>query len=97
MGAVSLAPIGGSCIRDRLVLYCHHFFCFHMNTDHYARMHTSTFFLAFVGTQMAYSHGKVTVRQRLEGLYDVAASSFGDVEVALGLADEDEEDSDIDF
>ncbi|CAM9951479.1 unnamed protein product [Ectocarpus sp. 8 AP-2014] len=47
--------------------------------------------------KMAYSHGKVTVRQRLEGLYDVAASSFGDVEVALGLVDEDEEDSDIDF
>lgn len=47
--------------------------------------------------QMAYSHGKVTVRQRLEGLYDVAASSFGDIEVALGLVDEDEEDSDIDF
>ncbi|CAN0014426.1 unnamed protein product [Scytosiphon promiscuus] len=47
--------------------------------------------------KMAYSHGKVTVRQRLEGLYDVAASSFEDVEVALGLVDEDEEDSDIDF
>lgn len=47
--------------------------------------------------QMAYSHGKVTVRQRLEGLYDVAASSFEDVEVALGLVDEDEEDSDIEF
>lgn len=48
-------------------------------------------------TQMAYSHGKVTVRQRLEGLYDVAASSFADIESALGLVDEDEEDSDIDF
>eukprot|EP00752_Nemacystus_decipiens_P010497 g9352.t1 len=47
--------------------------------------------------KMAYSHGKVTVRQRLEGLYDVAASSFGDIEIALGLVDEDEEDSDIDF
>ncbi|CAN0299952.1 unnamed protein product, partial [Hapterophycus canaliculatus] len=47
--------------------------------------------------KMAYSHGKVTVRQRLEGLYDVAASSFEDVEVALGLVDEDEEDSDIEF
>lgn len=47
--------------------------------------------------KMAYSHGKVTVRQRLEGLYDVAASSFADVESALGLVDEDSEDSDIDF
>lgn len=46
---------------------------------------------------MAYSHGKVAVRQRLEGLYDVAASSFADIEVALGLVEEDEEDSDIDF
>lgn len=46
---------------------------------------------------MAYSHGKTTVRQRMEGLYDVAASSFEDIEVALGLVDEDEEDSDIDF
>ncbi|CAN0043395.1 unnamed protein product [Ectocarpus sp. 12 AP-2014] len=47
--------------------------------------------------KMAYSHGKVTVRQRLEGLYDVAASSSGDVKVSLGLVDEDEEESDIDF
>lgn len=47
--------------------------------------------------KMAYSHGKVTVRQRLEGLYDVAASSFTDIELALGLVEEDEEDSDIDF
>ena len=47
--------------------------------------------------QVVYSHGKMTVRQRLQGLYDVAASSFADVEVALGLAEEEDEDSDIDF
>lgn len=47
--------------------------------------------------QVVYSHGKMTVRQRLQGLYDVAASCFADVEVALGLAEEEEEDSDIDF
>lgn len=47
--------------------------------------------------KMSYSHGKVTVRQRLEGLYDVAASTFTDIELALGLVEEDEEDSDIDF
>lgn len=46
---------------------------------------------------MAYSHGKVTVRQRLEGFYDVAASSFADIEVALGLVDEEDEESDIEF
>eukprot|EP00904_Undaria_pinnatifida_P010186 jgi/Undpi1/6298/HiC_scaffold_20.g08781.m1 len=47
--------------------------------------------------KVVYSHGKMTVRQRLQGLYDVAASCFADVEVALGLAEEEEEDSDIDF
>ena len=46
--------------------------------------------------QMVYLYGKVTVKQRLEGVYDVAANMFEDVEVALGL-EQDEEDSDIDF
>lgn len=46
---------------------------------------------------MAYSHGKVAVRRKLEGFYDVAASSFEDVEAALGLGQEDSDESDIEF
>lgn len=46
--------------------------------------------------QMVYLYGKVTVKQRLEGVYDVAANMFEDIETALGL-EQDDEDSEIDF
>lgn len=46
---------------------------------------------------MAYAHGKTAVRRRMEGLFDVAASSFDDVAAALGIdAAADDSDSDSD-
>ncbi|CAM9413885.1 unnamed protein product [Choristocarpus tenellus] len=47
--------------------------------------------------KMAYSHGKVTVRQQMSGLHDVMAGTFEDVDVALGVGDDDGDESDIDF
>jgi hypothetical protein len=46
---------------------------------------------------MAYAHGKTAVRRKIEGMFDVAASSFEDIESALGIDGADSsDDSDSD-
>lgn len=48
-------------------------------------------------SKMAYAHGKTAVRRKIEGMFDVAASSFEDIESALGIDGADSsDDSDSD-
>jgi len=46
---------------------------------------------------MAYSHGKTTLRDAVDGVFDCLASSLEEIESAFGIEVEEEEDSDIDM
>jgi len=47
--------------------------------------------------KMAYTDGKALLKEHLQGVLDVNGRSIEELEVAIGIREEDDEDSDIDF